>query len=207
MMTEIIVYHPLFSHGETVTTPRELELLVCSSKYAYQINKLWHSSMPLMPSYKVCKPCFIGIANNVVYASALWSLPIAANRLKNGSLCLELRRFAIADYAPRNTASYLLSRMEKYIKHIRPDIIKLISYQDTEFHNGAIYKASNWIAANEGVFVSWSNHTKRPGHIEQSTAPKIRWEKILRKEPPLFTLDNATEKAEQLRLFSEAPES
>jgi len=195
-----MVFHPLFAVGELITTPRDLELLPTSSARAYEVNRTWHSSMPSMDSYRVCNPCFIAVAQNIVYAVALWSLPIAANRLKDGYNCLELRRFAIADYAPRNTASWMLSRMEKQITLDMPDIKKLISYQDTEHHHGTIYKASNWTLASHGKYISWNLHSKRPGRIEQSTAPKIRWEKLL-----IRKTHARTPRAQQLTLEEAQP--
>jgi hypothetical protein len=90
---------------------------------------------------------------------------------------------AIHNSAPKNTASRFLSVMTKMIKNKNPEIFKLISYQDTEVHLGTIYKASGWVAASETNFVSWKNR-KDYNRIDQSTAPKVRWEKQIRKEPP-----------------------
>jgi hypothetical protein len=144
------------------------------------LNELWHSRMPTITGFAMCAPCFAAEFDGKFYAAAIWSLPIAANRLKDGTHILELRRFAIAPDAPRNTASRMLGVMTKIIRKERPDIKKLISYQDTGAHKGAIYAASGWAAAqSKGTFTSWGTHRTRPGTIEQSTSPKIRWELAL----------------------------
>jgi hypothetical protein len=124
----------------------------------------------------MCVPSFAATFANSFYAVALWSLPIAANRLTDGYSCLELRRFAIAPDAPKNTASFMLSRMRKSIKYEMPDIKRLISYQDTGAHQGTIYKAAGWSAVGKSEYISWEHHSKRPGSVEQSTADKVRWE-------------------------------
>jgi len=88
---------------------------------------------------------------------------------------LELRRLAISPEAPRNTATRMLSFMRKHIVAMFPDIALLISYQDTEVHLGTIYKADNWDRVHESPGVAW-NTEKRERNVEQSLAPKIRWE-------------------------------
>jgi hypothetical protein len=144
------------------------------------LNEKWHSRMPRLDNYKVCAPCFVAECNNVYYAIAMWSSPIAANRIANGSQCLELRRMAIAPNAPKNTASRMLGIMARIIRKERLDIMRLLSYQDTEVHKGTIYAAAGWKAVRTSNFVSWDKHSKRPGKINQSLAPKVRWEYTLR---------------------------
>jgi hypothetical protein len=71
-----------------------------------------------------------------------------------------------------------------------PNVTRLISYQDTEVHQGTIYKAAGWqsTAVSEGI--SWSV-TGRKRNVDQTTAKKVRWEFFLREEKeeevkPLF---------------------
>ena len=86
---------------------------------------------------------------------------------------------AIADQAPKNTASRMLSVMGKWVHNNFEEITTLISYQDTEAHHGTIYKASNWVPVNQsGKGVLWDNARKR--NPAQSDAPKIRWELKIR---------------------------
>jgi hypothetical protein len=88
---------------------------------------------------------------------------------------LELRRLAICSEAPKNTATRILKIMIREIKRKFPEIIKLISYQDTEVHRGTIYKAGNWKIGGETKGIPWST-TKRVRNKEQTLANKIRWE-------------------------------
>lgn len=91
---------------------------------------------------------------------------------------------AIAPDAPKNLASRFLSIMVKEIRRARPDIIKLISYQDTAVHKGTIYKASGWTLERTTEFVSWGI-TGRKGHGKldyQAPSPKNRWALTIRKK-------------------------
>jgi hypothetical protein len=135
---------------------------------------LWHSRLPIVTN------CFEGICYgaeylNNYYAVAWWSKPIAENRLKDGRQCYELRRLAISDDSPKNTASRFLAWMRRDIKKRKPSIKRLISYQDTGVHQGIIYRASGWSPATDANFVSWENR-KDFNRVDQSKSPKIRWE-------------------------------
>jgi hypothetical protein len=124
--------------------------------------------------------CFVAESSNLYYAVAIWSSPVAANRLKNGETALELRRMAIAQDAPENTASRMLRIMRQIIARELPHIETLLSYQDTEVHKGTIYKAAGWqaVACNEGT--DWTT-SKRKRNTAQSLAAKVRWEYSMRK--------------------------
>jgi len=119
--------------------------------------------------------CFGGRYDGDLHAIAIWSSPVAANRLKDGKQLLELRRFAIAETAPKNTGSRMLAVMRRLIQKEFPDLLRLISYQDTEVHRGTIYKAAGWTLVSNSNGISWSN-MKRTRNKEQSLAPKARWE-------------------------------
>jgi len=174
---------PLFpngSGGAIPTSALHLQIVRVKSELAKYYNEKWHSSMPLMDAYKFCKPCYAAMFDDIVYAVAMWSLPIAANRLKNGRFALELRRMAIGPDAPKNTASRMLSVMTRDIKRTMPHVVRLLSYQDTGKHKGAIYAAAGWRMAATCEYVDWGVHSKRPGKVKQSLAPKIRWESDIR---------------------------
>jgi len=112
------------------------------------------------------------------YAVGIWSSPVAQNRFKDGKKMLELRRMAICNDAPRNTATRMISVMTSLIHKRFPDIKRLISYQDTEVHNGTIYKASNWFIGGDSEGVSWTTQNRKRNK-EQTLAKKIRWEYLL----------------------------
>jgi len=48
-----------------------------------------------------------------VIGVAIWSSPVAQNRMKDGKTILELRRLALSDVCPYNTASWAISKMIK----------------------------------------------------------------------------------------------
>lgn len=149
------------------------------AQIACMLNELWHSRLPKLHWSNVVRSkkyvCYAIKYKQAVIGTAIWSSPVAANRLKNGFDMLELRRLALSDVCPKNTATYVISQMVKNIKVKFPDLIKLISYQDKEVHLGTIYKASNWTAASDVKLLDW-NHSKRKRNALQSTAPKVRWE-------------------------------
>lgn len=172
---------PLFRRGGAVApeSPLQLEILECKPQFACELNALWHSRFPIIDWSNVVRNkdyvCFIAVHDAMVYAVAIWSSPIAANRMKDGGTMLELRRMAISADAPKNTASRMISVMRKKIKKMMPHIKTLISYQDTESHFGTIYKASGWTAASTSkAGDDWTKSRKRSA--AQSTAAKVRWE-------------------------------
>jgi len=137
-------------------SPKELTVSKCNLHRAVALNKAWHSRFPEIHWSNIVRnkdyACFVAEADAIAYAVAIWSSPIAGNRMNDSHQILELRRMAIADNAPRNTASWMLSKMKKLIQQSMPHIRKLISYQDTETHLGTIYKASNWSPAAEAAW-------------------------------------------------------
>ena len=82
----IRVVHPLFQtegDGSIPISPIKLEIFEIDTKKAVKLNYLWHSRLPNItnPSGGVC---FAGSYKNYYYFSAIWTMPVAANRLKNG---------------------------------------------------------------------------------------------------------------------------
>jgi len=172
--------------GAIPTSPLQFSIEVIDVHTACRLNGLWHSRLPIIEWSNVVRNrhaiCFGARYNGDLYAVAIWSSPVAANRMKNGKQALELRRFAIAPNAPKNTGSRMLSVMKLVIKNQIPDVSWFVSYQDTEVHTGTIYKASGWTLVGEAAGVSWSNKS-RVRNKEQSMATKARWELQIR--PPL----------------------
>lgn len=167
--------------GSIPTSPLQFKIRIMPKKDAMELNKLWHSRVPVLGNWQQCF-AYGAFFDGKCYAVALWSHPVA--RHFNGRGYLELRRMAICPEAPRFTASRMLSVMRKIIHKDRPSIIKLISYQDCEVHTGTIYKASGWKCAairDRGKEKAWTN---RPGRIAQTgtnvegkcNSKKARWE-------------------------------
>ena len=181
---------PLFRSGcggSIPTSTHQLIVSKCKVQRACELNEIWHSRFPKIHWSNVVRNrdyvCFVAEYDNIAYGSAIWSSPVAANRLKEGKTALELRRMAIADDAPKNTASRMIGVMRKIIKKEFPHITLLLSYQDTDVHQGTIYKASGWYLASKNKGTSWTNNTRKRNK-EQSLSDKIRWEFRLQSPPP-----------------------
>lgn len=172
-------------------SPKELEYEVIKAKLACELNDKWHSRLPYIHwsnvvrnTHYVCfgaKPRGVEIGPNGegYVAVGIWSSPVAQNRFKYGKQMLELRRMAISGECPKNTATHMLRFMRRWILANKTDVAMLVSYQDTEVHQGTIYKADNWVEAAKSEGLAW-NTEKRKRNKEQSLSPKIRWEYKLR---------------------------
>jgi hypothetical protein len=115
------------------------------------------------------------------YAVAIWSQPIIRAMAKDGTT-IELRRLAISDDAPKNTASRMLAVMARLVKGKYPQMERAISYQAVEVHQGTIYKAAGW-TPNESISAARpqrmkGDHGRATGPL-QTHSPKRRWEKAL----------------------------
>lgn len=170
------IVHSLFgcdTDGQIPLSPMQFNFGKMDKRIARNLNEDWHSRLPDISNWQNCD-CYSFDYCNIFYAIAMWSIPSSASL--NGRNWYELRRMAIHDDAPRNTASRMLSLMRKQIQIEKPYIKKLISYQDTESHHGTIYKASNWYIGHTSKGDTWSGRKGRDGRTDQSTAIKIRWE-------------------------------
>ena len=161
-------------------TVKEIEIQETRAQIACMLNELWHSKLPKIHWSNVVRNkhyvCYAIKYKQAIIGVAIWSSPVAANRFKDGDKLLELRRLALSDVCPRNTASFVISSMIKDIKVRFPELIRLVSYQDTEAHLGTIYKASNWtVAPTQTSLLDWTT-SKRKRSSLQSTADKVRWE-------------------------------
>ena len=179
---------PLFQAeygGSIPTSALQLRFSATSESTFKTLNKSWHSRLPKIGNshFRVCYQAEFG---NIIYAVAAWSNPVA--RLLPQRTWLELRRFAIADDAPRYTASRMLAWMRRDIWKRFSEIEKLISYQDLDSHKGTIYRASGWVQS-EGykprarACVGWGTRPRK-GRTNQSVAPRMRWE-IMKQHQPI----------------------
>jgi hypothetical protein len=186
----IRVVHPLFQEegsGSTPTSPLQLHFGQISVPQAIALNALWHSRLPRVVRGNIDRNrhrvCYAAEFAGVFYAAAIWSSPVAGDALTKSEFWLELRRMAIADDAPRNTASRMLSWMVRDIRRQFPELARLISYQDTDVHAGTIYKAAGWTAGHEVTDTNWglrrSVHGRKRNDVV-APGKKIRWERLLK---------------------------
>jgi hypothetical protein len=203
----IRVVQPLFpveGEGSIPISPLQLQIEIIDVPLAAQLNRLWHSRVPVIPPSNVyrCthKICFGANHKNIWYAVAIWSSPVA--RKLNGQNILELRRLAISPEAPKNTASRMISVMVKMIKKNLPEVWKLISYQDPQVHTGTIYMASGWQRGYQPLASSntgWGNRIRNK--MQAPTPLKIRWEKQIRPEPLRNEVVKTCSAVMQMELF------
>ena len=182
----IRVVHPLFQTeggGSIPTSPLQLQFGRISADVAANLNAEWHSVLPYIPVFHI-EIAFGAIFENKFYAVGMFGRPVARTICDAG--ILELRRMAIAQDSPKNTASRMLAWMVREIVKLRPDIRRVISYQDTSIHKGTIYKAQGWDPVDMSSSpVNWGGEaqTKTPPSRERNgkvlCAPKIRWERSL----------------------------
>lgn len=174
---DVVVDMPLFHSGlggSIPTSALQFHVERIHRDVFMPLNEEWHSRLP------GCANAFEGIFYGALYdhhywAVAWWSKPVA--RKLNGRGWFELRRFAIHDDAPPNTASRMLGIMRRDISRCMPDVQRLISYQDTSVHDGTIYKAAGWqrtVTSNGYSKHGWAS--RDAGRVNQSTADKVRWE-------------------------------
>lgn len=186
----IRVVHPLFpveGGGSIPTSPLQLHVGEISVRQAIALNRLWHSRLPEVIQGNIDRNrhriCFGAEFGGTFYACAIWSSPVAGDLLTKGEFWLELRRYAIADDAPRNTATRMLAVMVKAIRKRFPEVSRLISYQDTEVHAGTIYKAAGWANGKTVTDTNWGlrrSPTGRTRNAVIAAGTKIRWELICR---------------------------
>ena len=174
---------PLFpgNKGNPIS-PKQFNYHIISLKTARDLNRYWHSRLPEITNAARSKNviCFGAMFCKRWYASAIWTDPI--DKSFNGLGVLELRRMAICDEAPKNTASNMIAKMIKIIKIKYPTITKLISYQDTDVHLGTIYKASNWVIGRvtKKKEIRWGKGGRERNAII-ADGEKIRWEMKLQR--------------------------
>lgn len=174
---------PLFlgeGGGSTPTSSLQLHLGEISIDLAIKLVALWHSRLPLVDRSNMVRNrhlwCIGAECDGRWYAAAIWTDPIA--RAFNNQPWLELRRLAIADDAPKNTASRMLGVMTRMIRKKYPAIERLISYQDTAVHAGTIYAAAGWDAVGYRKGSEWDTPSRKR-KAAQATGDKVRWEKAI----------------------------
>lgn len=178
--------HPLLQAGQGGSTPTSalaLKFWKVERDMFVRFNQAWHSRLPRVGASQF-RVCYAGECEGVVYVVAAWSNPVA--RLLPQQTWLELRRMAIADDAPKNTASRMMGWMTRDIRQRFPEVVKLISYQDCAAHKGTMYAASGWKRAENYVSrhrgwkptTAWASRF-RAGRTDQAVSPRMRWELAL----------------------------
>lgn len=143
-----------------------------SYRLAARLIRLWHSTLPNPPAgFRIA--FLVESGDGLPVAVATWGRPVA--RLEEQETTLELTRLAHGPHAPRNLGSWALARMRREIRLALPEVTRLISYQDADAHDGALYKADNWRRVHERrAGHTWTN---RPGRLGTERQHKVKWER------------------------------
>ncbi len=188
------VAHPLFQAGgggSIPTSALQLRFDVIDVQTARGLNALWHSVLPNLRTGQITgmsdvkHTCYVAECDGGYYATAIWTSPPAVNRMKwDVHEVLELRRMAVSDQAPKNSASRMLGWMVRDIRRRYPTVHTLISYQAEDHHVGTIYKAAGWTEGPRTKFTLWT-HDRGSSTSAPTTSRKVRWERRIRGTAPL----------------------
>ena len=164
-------------------SPRDFRIVEIGLRLARDLNRHWHSLLPRTDLGNLrCGNTSVAYAaefEDRYYAVAIFSQPIIRSVCDGHTI--ELRRLAICEQAPKNTASRMLGVMTRLIKARWPFIDKLVSYQAVDVHAGTIYKAAGWrpvgeiVSARPQRFSGVNPKTRATGPL-QTKSRKLRWE-------------------------------
>jgi hypothetical protein len=167
--------------GAVPTSTLQFMIVEVSVRSARDLNARWHSLLPRTDlGNLLCgrtSAAYAAVYEGRAFAVGIWSQPIV-RQLCDGET-VELRRMAICDQAPKNTASRMLSIMRKMIRQKYPQLRKAISYQAVDVHVGTIYRAAGWRPVGT---VCQARPQRLPGSKQRATGPlqttsrKQRWE-------------------------------
>lgn len=179
---DVRVAHPLFQaegDGSQPISALQLWFSEIDQERLRPLNLLWHSTLPDIGGGG-CRVCYVAECGGLFYAVAMWTNP-ASPKLPQRTW-LQLKRLAIADDAPKNTASRMLGWMTRDIYRRFPEVTTLVSYQDCEKHDGTIYAAAGWIKGSikkRSPRTTWDNRTRRR-RVDGKPRFVRRWTKEVR---------------------------
>lgn len=127
--------------GSIPTSAHSLFFHCIDLRHAKQLNALWHSRFPDVGGGG-SRVNYAAEFDDICYAVAIWTNPSAAKLPQQ--TWLMLKRYAIANDAPKNTASRMMGWMIRDIKKRFPEVVMLVSYSDPNTHEGTIYRATGW---------------------------------------------------------------
>lgn len=120
--------------------------------------------------------CFGMYIDNQLVGGSVLGKPRHEKKYKN---CIDIRRMACLDKSPKNSESYFLGQIIKYIRD-NTNYENVLSYSDlTVGHTGTIYKASNFICIGKTApskYVEWRGKIYHPRSlsIERDYSYKMR---------------------------------
>jgi len=175
------VAQPLFQaegSGSLPTSALQLWFMTIEQRRAKELNRLWHSRFPDIDR-SGARVCHVAEFDGIYYAVAIWTNPSSAKLPQLEWLML--KRWAIADDSPFNTGTRMESWMVRDIKKRFPEVGTLVSYSDPDSHDGALYRACNWIEGEttERRPELWRNRERRVT-VNDVPTRVTRWTKEIR---------------------------
>lgn len=133
--------------GHLVSAIKTFSVYHCERKDIKNFVETWHYSKSINGLHS--QYCFkLTNANNEIIGAAIFGTLAMANQWKrfgqSESDVIELRRLCCIDDTPKNTESFFIGQMIRWLKKNTNHKI-IVSYADASFgHDGTIYKASNF---------------------------------------------------------------
>lgn len=125
---------------------KRFEVSICERKEISSFIENWHYSGSINGC--ISDFCFKLTDGNEIIGAAFFGRMAMANQWKRFSETetdvIELRRLCCIDETPKNTESYFIGHMLRWLRK-NTDLRIVVSYADLEYsHTGTIYKASNF---------------------------------------------------------------
>jgi len=167
--------------GSTPTSALQLWFSKIEKQTARTLNRLWHSRYP-ETSRSAVRVCYGADFDGFYYAVAMWTNPSSPKLPQLAWLMLS--RWAIAPDAPKNTGTRMESWMVRDVRRRFPEVTTLVSYSDADTHDGAIYKACNWIegetTTRKASSRNWHNRERARQQLNRVAERVTRWTKTIR---------------------------
>lgn len=178
------VAQPLFQTADGGSRPTSALSLWFSKvdfNRASDLNRLWHSRFPETGGGNA-RVCYAAEFQGIFYAAAIWTNPSSPKLPQREWLML--KRWAIADDAPKNTASRMDGWMFRDLKKRFPEATKAVSYSDPDKHDGGIYRACGWsegeTTARKTAGKNWKNRERQHITKNEPCERVTRWTKAIR---------------------------
>jgi hypothetical protein len=125
---------------------KNMKVILCSRQNIKDFIEVNHYSKSINGC--ISDYCFKLMYNDTIIGAAFFGRMAMRNQYKkysdNEEDVIELRRLCCIDDTPKNTESFFIGKMLRYLK-LNTKIKKVVSYADQEHgHTGVIYKASNF---------------------------------------------------------------
>lgn len=137
-----------------------------------QLLGQWHSTLDPPQGWKVA---FLLHRSGIgVVGVSTWGRPVG--RLEDQTHTMEHTRMALGPETPKNSASWFLARNREWIRANRPEVERVISYVDEQFHTGVTYRADNWrtVYSRQLHHSTWAN---RRGHDGSHAVIRTKFER------------------------------